>query len=173
MPYTGQYTDKTHQCLATFLSGHRRNAGTLLSVSSGVQQLTVSIMLPELMVSETFRSIEHVSLCWSAKWSNQAQDCSQVVKPFKPARLDYNADDLVIFAPSHVGLFMLFCCKKFKDIHVPRFELILPRINQCKYLGYVITDDLKDDNDIARQYNIIYAKGNALIRKFFICVPIM
>ena len=87
---TQDNTDKTHQCLATFLSGHRRNVGTLLSVSSGVQQLTASIMLPELMVSEMFRSIEHVSLCWSAKWSNQAQDCSQVVKPVKPTRVDYS-----------------------------------------------------------------------------------
>ena len=104
--------------------------------------------------------------------------------------------NLVILAPSHVGLYMLlsvcsdyglehdiqfnsaksnimiFCCKKFKDIHVPSFELndnILPRVNQCKYLGHVITDDLKDDNDIARQYKIIYAHGNALIRKFYMC----
>ena len=76
--------------IVLFLFDHRRNVGTLLSVSSGVQQLTANIMLPELMVSETFRSIEHVSLCWSAKWSNQAQDCSQVVKPVKPARVDYS-----------------------------------------------------------------------------------
>ena len=102
------------------------------------------------------------------------------------------ADDLVILAPSHVGLSMLlsvcsdyglehdikcnsgksnvmiFCCKTFKDIHVPCFELndnILPRVNQCKYIGHVITDDLKDGNDIARQYKRIYAQGNALIRK--------
>ena len=57
------------------------------------------------------------------------------------------ADDLVILAPSHVGLsmflsvcsdyglehdikfnsaksnIMIFCCKKFKDIHIPSFEL--------------------------------------------------
>ena len=106
------------------------------------------------------------------------------------------ADDLVILAPSHVGLSMLlsvcsdyglehdikfnsaksnimiFCCKKFKDIHIPSFELndnILPRVNQCKYLGHVITDDLKDDSDIARQYKRIYAQGNALIRKFYMC----
>ena len=32
-----------------------------------------------------------------------------------------------------------------------------------------MTDDLKDDNDIARQYKIIYAQGNALIRKFYMC----
>ena len=106
------------------------------------------------------------------------------------------ADDLVILATSHVGLSMLlsvcsdyglehdikfnsaksniliFCCKKVKDIHVPRFELndnILPRVNQCKYLGHVINDDLRDDNDIARQYKRIYAQGNALIRKFYMC----
>ena len=36
-------------------------------------------------------------------------------------------------------------------------------------LGHVITDDLKDDNDIARQYKRIYAQGNALIRKFYMC----
>ena len=57
------------------------------------------------------------------------------------------ADDILILAPSHVGLsvllsvcsdyglehdikfnsaksnIMIFCCKKFKDIHVPSFEL--------------------------------------------------
>ena len=57
-------------------------------------------------------------------------------------------------------------------MHVPSFELndnILPRVNQCKYLGHVITNDLKDDNDIARQYKIIYAQGNALIQKLYMC----
>ena len=66
---------------------------------------------------------------------------------------------------------MIFCCKRFKDIHVPSFELndnILPRVNQCKYVGHVITDDLKDDNDIARQYKKNYAQGSALIRKCYI-----
>ena len=109
------------------------------------------------------------------------------------------ADDLVILAPSHVGLSMLlsvcsdyglehdiklnsaksnmmmFWCKKIKDIHVPSFELnddTLPRVNQCKYPGHVITDDLKDDNDIARQYKRIYAEGNAFSGNF-ICVPII
>ena len=38
---------------------------------------------------------------------------------------------------------MIFCSKKFKDIQVPSFELnanILQRVNQCKYLGHVITE---------------------------------
>ena len=101
---------------------------------------------------------------------------------------------LAILAPSHVGLSMLlsvcsdyglehdikcntakriiiFCCKKFKDIHEPSFELsdnILPRVHQCKYLGHGIADYLKDDNDIARQYKRMYALGNDLIVKLYI-----
>ena len=57
-------------------------------------------------------------------------------------------------------------------IIIPSFEFngnILPRVNQCKYLGHVINDDLKDDNDIARQYKRMHAQGNALIRKFYMC----
>ena len=67
---------------------------------------------------------------------------------------------------------MIFCCKKFKDIHVPSFELndnILPIVNKCKYIGHVITNDLKGDNDIVKRYKIIYAQGNALIRTFHMC----
>ena len=72
------------------------------------------------------------------------------------------ADDLVLLAPSSMGLSMLlsacsdygtehdikynstksnvmiFCCKKFKDIHMPNFVLndeILTSVNKCKYLG--------------------------------------
>ncbi len=68
----------------------------------------------------------------------------------------------------------LISCKKLKDIHVPSFELndnILPRVNQCKHLGHVITDDPKDDNDSKAVgiLRIIYAQGNALIRKFYMC----
>ena len=84
---------------------------------------------------------------------------------------DYGLEHDIKFNSAKSNI-MIFCCKKFKDIHVPSSELndsILPRVNQCKYLGHVITDDLKDDNDIARQYKRIYAQGNALIRKFYMC----
>ena len=67
---------------------------------------------------------------------------------------------------------VICCCKKLKYIRVPNFELndnILPRVNQCKYIGHVITDDLKDDNDIARQYKRMYALGNDLIVKLYMC----
>ena len=46
---------------------------------------------------------------------------------------------------------------------------ILTRVNKCKYFGLVLTEDLSDDDDMARQYKRIYAQGNALIRKFYMC----
>ena len=49
---------------------------------------------------------------------------------------------------------MIFCCKKFKDIHIPNLVLnddILIRVNKCKYLGHVLTEDLSDD-DMAKKY---------------------
>ena len=48
-----------------------------------------------------------------------------------------------------------------------RFEL-RGRLN-CKYLGHCINDKLIDDDDMARQRKQIYAQGNALVRKFYMC----
>ena len=106
------------------------------------------------------------------------------------------ADDLVLMAPSSMGLsmslsvcseygiehdikynstksnVMIFSCKKFKDIHIPNFLLngeTLPRVSKYKYLEHIITEDLCDNDDISRQYKKIYAQGNALIRTFYMC----
>ena len=38
-----------------------------------------------------------------------------------------------------------------------------------KYLGHCINDELSDDDDMTRQRNKIYAQGNTLIRKFYMC----
>ena len=57
-----------------------------------------------------------------------------------------------------------------KDIRIPNFELnnvLLTRVTKYKYIGHCISDDLSDDDDMARQYRQIYAQGNALLRKFF------
>ena len=35
--------------------------------------------------------------------------------------------------------------------------------------GHCISDDLSDDDNMARQYQQIYAQGNALLRKLFMC----
>ena len=104
------------------------------------------------------------------------------------------ADDLVLMAPSSMGLSMLlavcsengiehdikynstkrnvmiFSCIKLTNIHIPNFLLngeTLPRVSKYKYLGHIITEDLCDNDDISRQYKRIYAQGNTLIRKFY------
>ena len=67
---------------------------------------------------------------------------------------------------------MIFSCKTFKDIHIPNFLLndeTLQRVNKYKYIGHIITEDLCDNYDMSRQYKIIYARCNALIRKFYMC----
>ena len=38
-----------------------------------------------------------------------------------------------------------------------------------KYLGYVITDTFKDNNDVMRQTASIYARGNMIINTFKFC----
>ena len=48
-------------------------------------------------------------------------------------------------------------------------NVLLTRVTKYKYLGHCISDDLSDDDDMARQYRQIYAQGNALLRKFFMC----
>ena len=61
---------------------------------------------------------------------------------------------------------MIFCCNKMKDIHIPNFLLnnvLLTRVTKYKYLGHCISDDLSDDDDMARQYRQSYAQGNALL----------
>ena len=106
------------------------------------------------------------------------------------------ADDLVLLAPSAAGLslllsacsyygiefdvkynstksnVMVFCCNLLKDIPVPNFMLNgvpIDKVSNCKYIGHCINDKLIDDDDMARQHKQIYAQGNALVRKFYMC----
>ena len=45
----------------------------------------------------------------------------------------------------------------------------LPYTEKCKYLGHIISNNLTDDDDIARQKRCIYTQANALARKFYLC----
>ena len=106
------------------------------------------------------------------------------------------ADDLVIFAPSSVGLnkllqicekfgidndvlfnssksaIMLFKSRFMNNFNRPNFTLnnnVIEYVESFKYLGHVINSDLSDKQDIQRQIAKLYAQGNSLIRKFFMC----
>ena len=103
------------------------------------------------------------------------------------------ADDIVLLSPSATGLcLLLHVCGKYgldhdirfnskksaviifrnssvKDYSFPSFEMNGESIKEVpfvKYLGHVISADMKDDLDIMRQCRQLYAQGNALARRF-------
>jgi len=62
--------------------------------------------------------------------------------------------------------------KRFKDLVIPKITLngrSLKFITENKYLGCVISDDFKDDKDIARQMRYVYSMGNGVVRNFTHC----
>ena len=67
---------------------------------------------------------------------------------------------------------MIIRSKADKKLPTPIFFLsgmVLNICNEAKYLEHNITDDLSDDRDIYRQYRMVYAQSNMLIRKFGMC----
>ena len=108
------------------------------------------------------------------------------------------ADDLVVFSLSSRGLQQLLdVCSEYGIIHdikyntqksvvtivrskyhknivFPDFllnENVLPTSSKVRYLGHIITEDMRDDHDIMRQCRKMYAQGNMLRRKFYMCSP--
>ena len=106
------------------------------------------------------------------------------------------ADDIVLLSPSATGLsLLLHVCGKYgldhdirfnskksaviifrnssvKDFSFPSFEMNGESIKEVpfvKYLGHVISADMKDDLDIMRQCRQLYAQGNAPARRFHMC----
>ena len=106
------------------------------------------------------------------------------------------ADDTVMVAPSPVALQKLInCCsvfaknndmlfntkksvcmyvisKKFKDLYVPNFILddkALKFVDKEIYLGIIMSENGKSENDMHRQMRSIYGRGNMVIRNFKQC----
>ena len=106
------------------------------------------------------------------------------------------ADDIVLVAPSAKGLqilvnicyeyglcynitfnekktvYMVIRSNIFKNTLFPDLYIginALKQVTKYKYLGHWICNDLKDNEDIVRQMQNIYAHGNQLIRNFKKC----
>ena len=109
------------------------------------------------------------------------------------------ADDIVLLSPSATGLsLLLHVCGKYGLEHDIRFNSTksaviifrnsfvkdfsrqsypsfvmngqsIKEVPFVKYLGHVISADMKDDLDIMRQCRQLYAQGNALARHFHMC----
>ena len=74
---------------------------------------------------------------------------------------NYKKSAVIIFRNSFV-----------KDFSYPYFVMNGESIKEVpfvKYLGHVISADMKDDLDIMRQCRQLYAQGNALARRFHHC----
>ena len=59
-----------------------------------------------------------------------------------------------------------------KNVKMPDFKIndtIIDVVNKYTYLGHIICESLLDDLDIARQRKKIFAQGNCLLRKFYMC----
>ena len=67
---------------------------------------------------------------------------------------------------------IIFRNSSVKDFSFPSFEMngeSIMEVPFVKYLGHVISADMKDDLDIMRQCRQLYAQGNALARRFHMC----
>ena len=68
---------------------------------------------------------------------------------------------------------VLVCKSKYmKNMDVPSFKVnykTIQKVDNVKYLGHFISNTLRNDKDILRQRRQLYAKGNTLIRKFYMC----
>ena len=119
--------------------------------------------------------------------------CHIANKPFN--NLSY-ADDLVLVAPSAVALNeMVNLCETLAGRHYIQYSTekskcmsilpmgcrlqVLPNVRlygdaleyvtKFTYLGHIITEDFRDDEDILKETRNLCARGNALIRQFNFC----
>ena len=47
---------------------------------------------------------------------------------------------------------------------------VIEEVDNVRYLGHIISNNGKDDKDIMRQCQQLYARGNVLLRKFHIII---
>ncbi|CAL4180217.1 unnamed protein product, partial [Meganyctiphanes norvegica] len=106
------------------------------------------------------------------------------------------ADDLVLISPSTRGLFKLIAeCQKYgieydilynplksavmffkpafmSKIKMPNFTMNnenIKVVHEYTYLGHILSDNMSDDLDILRQRTKLFAQGNSIRRKFYMC----
>ena len=121
-----------------------------------------------------------------------------LIGDYKVNHLIY-ADDLVIFSTGSYGQQMLVnncghygnecsilfnekktvCMliqpnmRKLRQVPIYLNNRMLTYVNVYKYLGHLISSDLKDNEDIQAQIRLFYARGNAIIRDFkFASLPV-
>ena len=61
------------------------------------------------------------------------------------------------------------CFKCITDPTMYLSNCTLKYVAKYKYLGVIICDNMKDDNEIVKQCRNLYARGNTVIRNFRKC----
>ena len=59
-----------------------------------------------------------------------------------------------------------------KNVYPPLYTLngeVIKEVDSVRYIGHIISSNGKDDKDIMRQCQQLYARGNVLLRKFHMC----
>ena len=59
-----------------------------------------------------------------------------------------------------------------RHINMPKFTInneTIESVSSYTYLGHILTDTLNDNLDICRQRKKVFAQGNSLLRKFYMC----
>ena len=106
------------------------------------------------------------------------------------------ADDMTLLAPSAIALQKLInICNEYAVLHnisfnskktvcmyfkSPKMKLLnvpslflngkeISYVSNHRYLGYTMSDDLSDGEDIKRQIRGIYARANTLMKRFYMC----
>ena len=96
-----------------------------------------------------------------------------------PSALQRLLNICVAFAHSNFVLFnekktkcMCFKPKSLANLHIPKIylnEVPLTFATSCKYLGIVISNGMRDVDDIMRHVRSLYTRGNMLISRFKTC----
>lgn len=69
---------------------------------------------------------------------------------------------------------LVFRVTRKKPAHIPSVMLkgvVLERVRDFKYLGHIVTEDLKDDADLERERRALAVRCNMLARRFACCTP--
>ena len=83
---------------------------------------------------------------------------------------DYGSNHDIVFNAKK-SLCVVFKPKRFK-LTCPVVSLAgtpIPNITSVKYLGVILTENLRDDEEILKQTRTLYAQGNVMLRKFGCC----
>lgn len=84
---------------------------------------------------------------------------------------EFAIDNSIVYNEKKTKL-MCFKPKSLSDLYVPNIYLNnqhIHNVDNHRYLGMIIKDNLHDDYDIVRQTKALYIRGNVVTRKFSKC----